>query len=254
MLSAPFGRALPLVFEDIEGRDYYEYLGVERLAGDSEIKGAYRRLMIQNHPDRGGDEAVAKNINLAYEVLSDGDKRTTYDQWLNARKPVAKSAAQRREEMLASIAAQVAKMVREQGVYNARKFLDSGLNARDLDQLINDFALGEKMGRESGWPERLALALGSVQILRERANESREAIIVLLRLERSLVLALADAEKVEDRQFYKHLYDSLMGSVGAKPKPNYFAPVTTACEAVLRYQDAAAGFPEPGPNKMDIRL
>jgi molecular chaperone DnaJ len=64
-------------------RDYYEVLGVGRAATQEEIKRAYRKLALQSHPDRHPNDPVAearfKEINEAYEVLSDGDKRQRYD-------------------------------------------------------------------------------------------------------------------------------------------------------------------------------
>ena len=66
-------------------RDYYEVLGVSKTATDAEIKKAYRRLAKENHPDlHPGDkeaEARFKEANDAYEILSDSDKRSRYDQF-----------------------------------------------------------------------------------------------------------------------------------------------------------------------------
>jgi curved DNA-binding protein len=61
--------------------DYYKILGVSRTANADEIKKAYRKLARQHHPDAGGDEAKFKEINEAYEVLSDDKKRQMYDQY-----------------------------------------------------------------------------------------------------------------------------------------------------------------------------
>lgn len=61
--------------------DYYKTLGVSRTATADEIKKAYRKLARKHHPDAGGDESKFKEINEAYEVLSDDKKRQLYDQY-----------------------------------------------------------------------------------------------------------------------------------------------------------------------------
>lgn len=68
-------------------RDYYEVLGVERGADNGEIKSAFRRLARQYHPDVSQEadaEAKFKEINEAYEVLADEDKRARYDRFGHA--------------------------------------------------------------------------------------------------------------------------------------------------------------------------
>jgi len=63
-------------------KDYYKILGVNRNASKDEIKQAYRRLAHQYHPDKtGGDDKKFKEINEAYSVLSDDEKRRQYDQF-----------------------------------------------------------------------------------------------------------------------------------------------------------------------------
>lgn len=68
-------------------RDYYEVLGIQRTATDDEIKKAFRRLARQYHPDVNKEksaEAHFKEINEAYEVLGDGQKRQAYDRFGHA--------------------------------------------------------------------------------------------------------------------------------------------------------------------------
>ena len=66
-------------------RDYYDILGVARNASDDEIKRAFRKKAKQFHPDANPDDAAAearfKEVNAAYEVLSDQDKRQAYNQF-----------------------------------------------------------------------------------------------------------------------------------------------------------------------------
>jgi molecular chaperone DnaJ len=68
----------------VQKRDYYEVLGVERNASTDEIKKSFRKLALENHPDRNPDnpeaEARFKELSEAYAVLSDDDKRRKYDR------------------------------------------------------------------------------------------------------------------------------------------------------------------------------
>jgi len=59
--------------------DYYKILGVSSDASDNEIKKAFHKLALVNHPDKGGDKEKFQKINVAYETLSDPDKRREYD-------------------------------------------------------------------------------------------------------------------------------------------------------------------------------
>lgn len=66
-------------------RDYYEILGVQKTASDADLKSAFRKLAMQCHPDRHpGDKAAEtkfKELNEAYQILSDGQKRGAYDRY-----------------------------------------------------------------------------------------------------------------------------------------------------------------------------
>lgn len=59
--------------------DYYQILGVEKNASQDDIKKAYRKLANKHHPDKGGDQAKFKDISVAYETLSDPQRRAEYD-------------------------------------------------------------------------------------------------------------------------------------------------------------------------------
>ena len=59
---------------------YYELLGVDKKATHAQIKKAYHKIALKEHPDKGGDAEKFKNITAAYEVLADADKRELYDQ------------------------------------------------------------------------------------------------------------------------------------------------------------------------------
>lgn len=67
-------------------KDYYNILGVGKTASTEEIKKAYRKLAMKHHPDRAGkeNEAKFKEVNEAYQVLSNPQKRAQYDQFGSA--------------------------------------------------------------------------------------------------------------------------------------------------------------------------
>src|SRR5579872_4015095 len=71
-------------FMPVQFKDYYEVLGVPRTASEDEIKKSFRKLARQYHPDvaktKKGAEEKFKEINEAYEVLSDPEKRKKYDE------------------------------------------------------------------------------------------------------------------------------------------------------------------------------
>ena len=62
-------------------KNYYNILGVEKGASKDEIKKAFRRKAHEHHPDKGGDQEKFKELNEAYQILSDDQKRQQYDQF-----------------------------------------------------------------------------------------------------------------------------------------------------------------------------
>jgi molecular chaperone DnaJ len=69
------------------GKDYYSILGVDKSANEDEVKRAFRKLAHEHHPDKGGKEEKFKEINEAYQVLGDKEKRARYDQYGSADGP-----------------------------------------------------------------------------------------------------------------------------------------------------------------------
>jgi len=61
--------------------DYYDTLGVNRNASEKEIKTAFRKLAAKHHPDKGGDHKRFTELNEAYQILSDPEKKQMYDQY-----------------------------------------------------------------------------------------------------------------------------------------------------------------------------
>ena len=67
--------------KEVDNSKFYEVLGVSKNATSDEIKKAYRKKALKEHPDKGGDPEKFKEISLAYEVLSDQEKRDIYDKY-----------------------------------------------------------------------------------------------------------------------------------------------------------------------------
>jgi len=77
--SSGFGKPKPK--KDVDTTKYYKILGVDKNASKDEIKKAYRTLVRTKHPDKGGSEEEFQNIQLAYDTLSDENKRKVYDEY-----------------------------------------------------------------------------------------------------------------------------------------------------------------------------
>lgn len=75
-------------------RNYYDILGVSKNASSDEIKKAYRRMAHKHHPDKGGDKTTFQEVNEAYQVLSDTQKRAQYDTYGHAGRGAGGAGAQ----------------------------------------------------------------------------------------------------------------------------------------------------------------
>ena len=77
----PSGFGKPKPKKEVDTSKYYKILGVDKNASKDEIKKAYRTLVRTKHPDKGGSEEEFQNIQLAYDTLSDENKRKVYDEY-----------------------------------------------------------------------------------------------------------------------------------------------------------------------------
>jgi len=81
----PFGGGMPggggMRKKDVDTTKLYDVLCVDKDADAKTMKKAYRKLCLKHHPDKGGDEHFFKEVNAAYEILSDPKKREIYDQY-----------------------------------------------------------------------------------------------------------------------------------------------------------------------------
>lgn len=67
--------------KNVDSSKFYDLIGVPKTATTDEIKKAFRKLALKAHPDKGGDPEKFKEISVAYEVLSDPEKRKIYDKY-----------------------------------------------------------------------------------------------------------------------------------------------------------------------------
>lgn len=67
--------------KEVDNSKYYNLLGVDKKATEQEIRKAYRKKALKEHPDKGGDPDKFKELTAAYEVLCDKDKREVYDRY-----------------------------------------------------------------------------------------------------------------------------------------------------------------------------
>jgi molecular chaperone DnaJ len=153
--------------------DYYRVLGVSREASEEEIKKAYRALVFEHHPDRNPDSADAESqireINAAYEIVGDAEKRRSYDRLFWADEPradvvdpsvilgemEAKLFDEGRKELFAVLIKDVKRVKVELNIIRERtvakqgydSFLESVVAARGAE-IMDDFVTNDMNGRK----------------------------------------------------------------------------------------------------------
>lgn len=153
--------------------DYYRVLGVSREASDDEIKKAYRKLVFQHHPDRNPDskdaEAKIREINTAYEIVGDAEKRRSYDRLFWGDEPRAdtvdpgvildemeeKLFDEGRKELFAVLMKDVKRVKAELNIIRERTVAEQGYDsfpekivAARASEIMDDFVTEEMQGRK----------------------------------------------------------------------------------------------------------
>jgi molecular chaperone DnaJ len=127
--------------------DYYQVLGVSRVASDDDIKKAYRKLVFQYHPDRNPDskdaDAKIRELNAAYEIIGDAEKRQSYDRLSWGDEPRAEAVDlgvilddieqklfdEGRKELFSILMQNVARVRTELGVIRERTIREQGYDS-----------------------------------------------------------------------------------------------------------------------------
>jgi molecular chaperone DnaJ len=175
--------------------DYYQVLGVSRDASDDDIKKAYRKLVFEHHPDRNPEKVDAderiREINAAYEIIGDSEKRQSYDRLNWGHEPRAETIDpgiileemertlfdEARKELFAIMMQNVSRVKVELNVIRERtvhaqgydSFLESVVSARAVE--IMDDLVTEDMNRRKQRLLDVAMEMLLSQGLAKRSDE-----------------------------------------------------------------------------------
>jgi molecular chaperone DnaJ len=182
--------------------DYYRILGVSREASEEEIKKAYRALVFEHHPDRNPDSSDAdskiREINAAYEIVGDAEKRRSYDRLFWADEPRAdvvdpgvilrdmegKLFDEGRKELFAVLMKDVKRVKAELNIIRERTVVEQGYDsfleavvAARAAEIMDDFVTDEMNGRK----QRLIDVATEMMLSQTVAKRSDQAGVRTLR-------------------------------------------------------------------------